>query len=385
MKRIGNVWEYIVSEENGIQSVIDGTRQKRDKRKVVDLLYDDPDHYHEIDPQKAALFIKPICNDLRLCTWVHASPKYKDQICKAGASRKERKLCVPTLEDHIIHHMVMRGTMDAFLRGMHPNCCGSVPGRGINHIVKTIPKWLKQDKQCRYFVKLDIKKFFDSVDIEIMRKILRSKIKDEKALWAFDQILYSVPSGLPIGYYPSPFLANLYLEKLDWFIEQDMYKVRRGKRIKYVRHLLRYVDDILLFGSSKSDLKKAVNKIKRFLKEERGLEIKNNWEIKIIGKHEMIDGKWKLKDGTYWIDIGGYKFCKDASVLRDTAFLSTKRLAKKMYKNGYYTPYQCRSMNAKIAWANAVGSYNFMTDYVIPYVNIKYTRRIISNVDKSRE
>ena len=183
-----------------------------------------------------------------------------------------------------------------------------------------------------------------------------------------------------MGFYTSPWLANLYLEKLDWYIEQDLFKIRRGKRVKYVTHMLRYVDDILLFGTSKSDLKKAVKQIMEYLKNNYGLEIKPCWEIKRIGSHEK-DSRKLIKE-TYWLDIGGYKFCKDATILRDGIYLSAKRLARKMYKAGYYTVHQAQSIISRIGWAKHSDARRFMQECILPYVNIKEARRVISNVGK---
>ena len=178
------------------------------------------------------------------------------------------------------------------------------------------------------------KQYFDNINGEILKQKLRRKIKDKDVLQVHDQIIDSTkllegkiedlhpgakpPEEIacPVGYYTSPWYANLYLEELDWFVEQQLYKERRGKRIKYVRHYLRYVDDMLLIGTSKTDLEKAVREIKKRLRQTLGLEIKDCWEIKAIGKHIEIDGKRQMKPGTYWCDIGGYKFCKDGTILR---------------------------------------------------------------------
>lgn len=393
MKRIRDVWKDAIDKDNAYIALIDGTLHKRNKKQVKKLLYSDEDvakdkvHWHQIDPNKGKPYAEKLANSLASKTWVHQSPKHQRRYCsnRTSGKGKWRDLYIPTLDDHIIHHMIMSASMKAFTRGMHPHCCGSVPGRGINHVLKTVSKWMKTDRACRYFVKLDIKKFFDNIDREILLQILKSKIKDKDMLWGHEQIIRSAPVACPVGYYPSPWYANLYLEKLDWFIEQQLYKTRRGRRIKYVRHMLRYVDDILLIGTSKSDLNKAVAKIQQYLDEHYGLQIKPTWEIKKIGKHEVVDGEWKLVNGTYWCDIGGYKFCKDATVMRDGVFLSTQRLAKKMYKNEFYTDYQCRSINAKVAWAEHCDSFQFIEDNVKPFVDIDVTRRKISDVDKQRK
>lgn len=89
-------------------------------------------------------------------------------------------------------------------------------------------------------------------------------------------------------------------------------------------------------------------------------------------------GEWKLKPGTYWCDIGGYKFCKDSVIMRDGIYLGTKRLAKKMYKKGYYTLHECQSINSRIGWAKHCNSNNFIKNDIQPYVDINQTRKVVS-------
>ena len=290
MKRQRNIWPEVTSEDNALRAVIEGTRFKRGKREVEMLLSTDSKKWRQIDIGKAREYVRPICLKLQNKTWKHAPPRHRLQYCRNRASSKGkwRDLYIPTLEDHIVAHMLMQGSMEAFMRGMHPNCCGSIPGRGIKHILKKVNYWFRDDLECRYFVKLDIRKFFDNIDGEILKQKLARKIKDKDALWAWGQIIDSAPMACPVGYYTSPWLANLYLEELDWFIAQQLYKVRRGKRINYVRHQLRYIDDILLIGTSKRDLDKAVHAIAEYLQKNYGLEIKPTWEIKKIF-HRTVD------------------------------------------------------------------------------------------------
>ena len=378
-----------LDESTGIRAVIEGTKEKRKKHAVRMLLYSDedvrehPEHWHMIDPAKAKAYTKPLIASLKDKSWWHKPPRHMRRFCRMRSSigGKWRDLYVPKLEDHIIAHMIMIASMPAFTRGMHPHCCGSVPNRGIKHILRMCNTWFRKDTKCRYFAKLDIRHFFDSIDGDRLMETMRRKIKDPDILWAHEQIIRSAPVACPIGYYTSPWYANLYLEKLDWYVEQKLYKERRGKRIKYVKHYLRYADDILLMGTSKSDLEKAISAIKGQL-ENLGLELKPTWEIKRIGKHVFIDGKRMLEPGTYWCDIGGYKFCRDSTIMRDGVFLSTRRLAKKMYADGHYTPYKCMSMQAKLGWACHSDSINFLTHEVKPYVNLKEIRKVISDVDK---
>ena len=392
MKRLGDLWDKALTESNCIRAVIEGTQYKRKNRNVQQLLYDPeivaehPELWHMIDPEKAKRFMDPIVKELQNGTWKHSQPRSRKAFCpnKQKNGGKWRELYIPTLKDHLVAHMMMQVSMDAFTRGMHPHCCGSVPDRGIKHIVTNVERWFKTDKKCRYFVKIDIRKFYNSIDRDVLIRTIRKTIKDKRVMDVFEQIIDSAPIACPVGYYTSPWFANLYLEELDHFVEEKLYKERRGKRIKYVRHYLRYMDDILLVGTCKKDLETAIHEIRDFLKE-INLKIKDCWEIKQIGKHELVDGEWKLKKGTYWCDIGGYKFSKDSTILRDGVFLSARRLAKKMAKEPYYTKHQCLSINARIGWSKHADSHGFIENEIKPYVNIKETRRKISYVDQVRK
>ncbi|MBO5630889.1 MAG: RNA-directed DNA polymerase [Aeriscardovia sp.] len=393
MKRLGNIWNDVINVDLAVRDIVDGTKYKRGKHEVKKLLYDKdvvaehPELWHQIDKAKAKEYAEYLIAMLEDGTWIHQRPKHRQQYCrnKTHGKGKWRKLSIPYLDDHIIAHMVIRASMKALTGGIHPHSCGSVPTRGIKHIYKTVKRWMQGDKECRYFVKLDIRHFFENITSDLLKAELRKRIKDEKVLHVFDQIIDSDDSACPVGYYTSPWLANLLLQDLDWFIEQQLYKERRGKRIKYVRHYLRYVDDMLLIGTCKGDMVKAIHEIQKFLKNHYNLEIKNSWEIKAIGKHEIVDGEWNLKPGTYWCDIGGYKFCKDSVIMRDGIYLGTKRLAKKMHKKGYYTLHECRSINSRIGWAKHCNSNNFIRNDIEPYIDINKTRKVVSTCGVSRE
>lgn len=352
MKRIGYLWDEFISEGNVIAAILTGTENKRKQRAVKRLMFsaeeiaDNPALAGKIDPKRGLEFMRPYLDALENGTWKHEKPRYIRRFCKNRASShgKWRDLYVPALSDHVIGHMAYSAARVAFERGMHPHCCGSVRGRGIMHIVRTVSRWLRTDADCRYFVKLDIRHFFDTIDPDKLMACLRRKIKDERLLRVFEEIIRSAPSACSVGYYTSPMLANLYLEQFDWYIEQKLYKERRGKRIKFVRHYLRYMDDMLLIGSSKSDLYKAVRKIREYLAG-LGLELKNTWEIK--------------KTSEYMIDIGGYKFCRDFIVLRDGIYLATKRLAKKIQKRGYASEHDRMALQSRFAWSGHADCYEF--------------------------
>lgn len=387
MKRLGNVLTDLISYENCLTSFINGTERKRNKAEIRKYLFTDQEAkdylpcFHQINPKLVEPFHRKISKEIKDMTYRVSEPKHRHVYLKSKSKEKGkwRDLYMPSFKDHIVNHMLMQSCMSAFTKGMHPYCCGSVPGRGPRFVVKTVSGWMKKDKQCRYFVVVDIKQFFMSIRSDIMMDILKRKIKDIYALWLFQMFLESCTVPCPMGYFSSPWLANLYLEELDWYIERQLYKERRGKRIKYVRHFIRYIDDYLLIGTSKCDLRKAVKAIENFLINQRDLKIKQTWEIKKIGHHEIIEGKRKLTDG-YYCDYVGYKFCKDTTIMRGGIYLATKRLVKRMYKSKHYEVSQCASLTARLGWAKHCDSFDFMNQTVKRYINISDMRRVLSHV-----
>lgn len=393
MKRLGNIYEDVINIDLVVGDIIEATKYKRGKRETRGLLYDHqtierhPELYHQIDPAKARRYAEYLVDMLESGEWKHKSPKHLRRFCRnrTHGKGKWRNLSVPRLDDHVIAHMAIRASVKAFTRGMHPHCCGSVPQRGIKHVVKTVSRWLKGDKECRYFVKLDIRHFFENIDRDMLKNTLRRKIKDRRVIEIFDQIIDSDDTACPIGYYTSPWFANLLLQDFDYYVEQQLYKERRGKRIKYVRHYLRYVDDMLLIGTCKGDMLKAIQAIRHYLESNYGLEVKESWEIKAIGKHEIIDGRRRLKPGTYWCDIGGYKFCKDSTILRDGIYLSTTRLARRMHKRGYYTPHNCESIISRVGWSMHCNNHNFLSKKINPYVDLERAKRRLSKCGQEQK
>ena len=391
MKRLGNLRDDMFSYENCLVAVMEGSERKRGKRELRPFVFsaeevkEDPSRYRQVDPKRVKPFAERLCKELRDGTWELKPPTHRHVYLKskAKAKGKWRDLYIPSFETHVVNHMLMQAVMPAFTRGMDPHSAGSVPGRGPGMVVNVVSRWMQKDRQCRYFVKLDIRQFFPSIKADILMEILMRKIKDRYALDLFRRFLYCTPVACPMGLYSSPWLANLYLEGLDHFIRQQLYKERRGKRINRVRHYMRYMDDMLLIGTSKTDLRKAVMGIEAYLKAERQLAIKPTWEIKRIGIHSF-DGRWRLKEGTCWCDFVGYKFAKDATILRSGIFLATRRLARMMYKAEYYKPHQCSALNSRLGWAVHCDSAHLFEEVRI-FVNIKLTRRIISDVDKKRK
>lgn len=390
MKRLNNLWDSFVSRENMIQAIYEGTQFKhKDPMVIKKLTYSkadyekDPKLKGKIDPNKVDALADKLIRELTDGTYFHRKPLYKHLYCqsKSMSKGKWRHIYCPSLYDHVIHHAIMQVCMPAFMGGMIEQCCGSVPKRGTGRVREFVERWVRSDDECKYFVKLDIRRFFDSIPRDGMIECLSHHIKDQKILAIWIMIIDSAPSAAPVGYYTSPWLGNLYLESLDHFIKQSLYKERRGNRINYVKHYCRYVDDMLLMGSSKRDLEKAIKAIKKHL-DCLSLDIKECWEIKRIAE---LDENHRLKKGTYRIDICGYAFDRETTRLRAGIYLSTMRLARKMNKQRTqkkkYSLHDCQSLMSKVGWAVHADSTQLLTD-INKLVDIETTKEVISNAAK---
>jgi hypothetical protein len=125
-------------------------------------------------------------------------------------------------------------------------------------------------RKRRYFLKLDVDKFFDSVDHEVLKGLLRTRVKDPDLLWLADRFIdHPVPwaapgKGLPIGNLTSQHFANFYLSGLDHFVKERLR----------IPAYLRYMDDMVLLADEKLALWRARDAVQAFLNE--GLRLSLN-------------------------------------------------------------------------------------------------------------
>lgn len=169
----------------------------------------------------------------------------------------------------------------------------------------------------RYFVKLDVKKCFESIDHNLLVEFLEKHIKNEKLVWLIRTLINSFEKGLSIGSYLSQYLCNLYMSVLYHYIMECLYKTRRGKRISLIRHCIVYMDDILLIGSRKRDVEMAVKKIIQKA-DEMGLAIKDNWQVRSIDEIP--------------IDMMGFKIYRTHVEIRGRIFLRVRRSFRRARK-----------------------------------------------------
>lgn len=173
---------------------------------------------------------------------------------------KEREIQAPHYRDKIVQYAITQILRDIYEPCFIKNSYSCIRNKGNHLCCLDLIKMLRQAKKVfngGYILKMDVKKFFPSINHEIMKKILRKKIKDKNMVWLLDTILDTNEKGLNIGNSTSQIMSNIYLNELDQFVKRNL------KTEFYIR----YADDLILFSYDKEIAKDYRNKIQKFLNE----------------------------------------------------------------------------------------------------------------------
>jgi RNA-directed DNA polymerase len=252
MKRLNNIYETIYSRENLILA---------DKRA----------RKGKLSQPGVKLFDK---NKEVYINQLHLSLKNKEYKTSAYTTfkiyqPKEREIFrLPYFPDRIVHHAVMIPLEKIFVSTFTADTYSCIKGKGIHAASFALRKALKDTAMTKYCLKLDIKKFYPSINHDILKSLLRKKFKDQDLLWLLDGIIDSA-EGVPIGNYLSQYFANFYLTYFDHWIKEKMC----------VKYYFRYADDMVLLSDNKESLHQLLADIGSYLREELKLQIKSNYQI----------------------------------------------------------------------------------------------------------
>lgn len=241
---------------------------------------------------------------------------------------KEREIFrLPYYPDRIIHHAIMNILEEIFVSTFTADTYSCIKGRGIHGAAKKLRRALCNEAETKYCLKLDIKKFYPSVDHNILKQLLRRKIKDQDLLWLLDGTIDSAP-GLPIGNYLSQFFANFYLTWFDHWL----------KEVKHVKYYFRYADDIVILHSNKQYLHALLAEIINYLSENLKLTVKENYQVFPVDARS--------------IDFVGYCFYHTHTRLRKSIKQNFARKIKKCPN--------VQSIAAYLGWAKHCNSNNLI-------------------------
>lgn len=340
MKRTGYLFEKICDPENIQTAIMKASLGKRRKRSVQRIL-DQSEHYAELIHEM-------------LITKSYSPSPYSVMVVKDGPSQKERTICKPRFfPDQIIHWALMLQLEPVIMRGMYAYSCGSVPGRGTSYGQRALRRWLDGDyRGTKYCLKMDVAKFYESIDADLLKLAFRRRVKDRDCLWLIDTIINSGPQGLPIGNYTSQWFSNFFLQGLDHYIKEQLS----------VKYYIRYVDDLVLLGGNKKVLHKARFAIDEYL-HGINLKMKRNWQVFLISARP--------------IDFLGFRFYRERTTLRRRNALRIRRRMAKIGRKGHLTFTDACAVVSYWGWIKRSNSYRFYHVHVKPRVSVAEARRRI--------
>ena len=252
MKRIGNLYDRICELEN-LRLADDKARKGKLHTYGVKV--------HDKNREENLLKLREM-----LLNGTYKTSEYAVFTIHEPKERQIYKL--PYYPDRITHHAVMNIMEPIWVSVFTADTFSCIKGRGIHAAAKRVREALKEDPEgTRYCLKLDIRKFYPSIDHEILKGIIRRKLKDKRLLSLLDEIIDSA-DGVPIGNYLSQYFANLYLAYFDHWI----------KETEKIKHYFRYADDIVILSSDKKGLHELLRKIQTYMADLK-LEVKSNWQV----------------------------------------------------------------------------------------------------------
>jgi len=248
MKRHGNLWPQVIDCDNLLAAALKAQRGKRYQQNVLRF------------------------NDRLGEELMQLQIELEGKTYQPGEYRtfeifepKKRMISAAPYRDRVVHHALCNVIGPIFERTFIHDSYANRAGFG-NH--RALRRFTEFARSSRYVLQCDIRKYFPSIDHEILKTAIRRKIKCADTLWLVETIIdasneqelveHFFPGddlftaserrrGLPIGNLTSQFFANIYLNDLDHFVKEHLH----------VEKYVRYVDDFALFGDDHGHLTQA--------------------------------------------------------------------------------------------------------------------------------
>lgn len=252
MKRIGFLFEQICSYQNLLLATYNASKGKRQRDEVIKFEADLENNLRQLQ------------EELRSRTYTTS-----DYTVFVKYEPKRREIYKLPYRDRVVQWAIMQVLEPLWTPTFTADTYACIKGRGIHSLLKKIRKDLRDDPDgTHYCFKLDVRKFYPSINHDILKTVIRKKIKDPDVLWLLDDIIDSA-DGVPIGNYISQYFANLYLSELDHLVRDFLG----------VRYYYRYADDIVILSGSKQFLSGVMVFVNDYLNNDRMLDMKRNYQI----------------------------------------------------------------------------------------------------------
>lgn len=245
MKRHGNLWPQVIDFGNLLAAAQQAQRGKRYQPNVLRFNARLAEELLQLQAELASKRYRP-------------GPYTTFHIIEP----KKRMISAAPYRDRVVHHALCNVIAPIFERTFIANSFANRTGYGTHRALRRFTAYARSS---RYILQCDIRQYFPSIDHEILKSIIRRKLKCPDTLWLIEMIIdasnaqeeslayfpgdqlwtpHERRHGLPIGNLTSQFFANVYLNGLDHFV------IERLGVGKYVR----YVDDFALFGDQRAEL-----------------------------------------------------------------------------------------------------------------------------------
>lgn len=311
MKTYNNLWNKLISKENFELAYRNSIKRKGKQKRVKEFKENAKENLEQVR--------------LLVASGNFHTSQYKEKKIYEPKERIVYKL--PYNPDRIVQHTIMNILKPIFLNLLIENTFSCIENRGQ---IKASQKCSEYVRKYKYCLKCDIKKFYPSINQNILSEKLHRIIKDKKFMNLLDDIIFSFDGGYncPIGNYCSQWFGNFYLSFLD----------------NYILHVLkcgayeRFCDDFLLFSNDKKYLQDCKRRINNFLYYELELE---------YSKAQVFN----TKQG---VDFCGYRHFKDYVLVRKS---TSKRIIRRVnnirneIENGEYNE---EHLLGQIASANGI-------------------------------
>lgn len=199
---------------------------------------------------------------------------------------KQRSISKATVKDRIVHQAMVNIIEPCFERQFIFDSYSCRVGKGTHAAVRRLRTFLRRvsenDTRTVYALKCDVRKFFASIDHDILLSLLERQIADERTIVLVKNIINSFQTaegkGIPLGNLTSQLFANIYLNELDRYVKMHLHE----------KYYLRYCDDFIILGLKRKELGELIVKIDAFLKHRLLLALHPN-KVNICSWSQGID------------------------------------------------------------------------------------------------
>jgi len=325
MKTYKNLWDDFVSIENLQLAAKKAVKSRKNRREVKKFLANQDELLKKLQ-----------------CDLINGDFNTSEYRIRTIFEPKKRDIYIlPLYPDHIVHHALINILGPIWQSNFIHDSYACIPGKGLHSASQRVMHFMRK---YNFVLQCDIRKFFPSVNHQIMFDIIKRKVADKKILNVLHNIIFSCgnDSNLPIGNLTSQWLGNVYLNQMDHFIKEKLH----------CRAYIRYCDDFLVFSNDKKFLHQCKAHIEEFVMQTLKLRFSKS-------------SLYPIKNGVTFL---GYRHFKKFILLKKYNVKKIMRYIKNIIVNhdrGQKSVGQLASLHGWIKWCNSFNLKQSIYAYVM--------------------